>query len=162
MVCECFCIQSHHVCGIVCRRHKRYNRVSRNRGKVLKNKVGRVLRIQNNITQWFELIQYLSTRPTFMVSALEKRDLRRSLGGSRGEKGRTKIQRRETTKMRQTKITNKGFVSWYNMEKWSRIWFTLSRGLRKICGPISHEKKRGKIYIHPPPSFLYFRKKAFN
>ena len=42
----------------------------------IRKKVGRVLRIQNNITGCFKFIQYLSTRPTFMVSALENRDYR--------------------------------------------------------------------------------------
>ena len=48
----------------------------------IRKKVGRVLRIQNNITGCFKFIQYLSTRPTFMVSALENRDLQRCMGGN--------------------------------------------------------------------------------
>ena len=54
-----------------------YNRVRRNAEKVSNNEVGRVLRILIKKVLGFECIQYLSTRPTLMVIAREKGDLRR-------------------------------------------------------------------------------------
>ena len=54
-----------------------YNRVRRNAEKVSNNEVGRVLRILIKKVLGFQCIQYLSTRPTLMVSAREKCDPRR-------------------------------------------------------------------------------------